>query len=138
MNLNNITALLIPADMAEPMKPVAISQALSSLYPIINTTIVTRLPAHKMEGGIWCDEDIFSHQTKPAFNLRATILVGVAVFGHVVYTREVRVGMDTMFASWDENNPLPFVPCVLQGFADAVQNSPAGKAMIAHHTEAMA
>lgn len=121
------TALLIPHDLADGMKPVAVADDIASLYPIIGTLMVTRITPRLFEGGLYCDEDILAHHNTPPLNLRATVLAGVQVYGTVVYIRERE---DASFTSWTEENPLPFVPCVLQGFSEGVAKSEAGRKMI--------
>lgn len=121
------TALLIPYNLADGMKPVSIADDIDSLYPVIGTLMVTRITPRLFEGGLYCDEDILAHYNPPPLNLRATVLAGVQVYGTVVYIRERE---DASFTSWTEENPLPFVPCVLQGFSEAVAKSEAGRKMI--------
>lgn len=121
------TALLIPHDLADGMKPISIADDIASLYPIIGTQMVTRITPRSFEGGLYCDEDILAHHNTPPLNLRATVLAGVQVYGTVVYIRERE---DASFTSWTEENPLPFLPCVLQGFSETVADSDAGRKMI--------
>lgn len=136
-NTANIVALLIPADMAEPMKPVRIANNLSSMYPVIGTQQVTAVaPRRFPDCMLWVDEDIMSHNENCIPNLRATVLAGIGLYGTAILVSEVTGS--GQFRSWDEQNPLPFAPCVLQGFCEAVANSVAGRTMILHMTKEIA
>ena len=60
------TALLIPHDLADGMKPVSIADDIASLYPIIGTLMVTRITPRLFEGGLYCDEDILEQAGRDA------------------------------------------------------------------------
>ena len=137
MHTIEIVALLIPANMAEPMKPVRIANNLASMYPVIGTQQVTPIaPRRFPDCMLWVDEDIMSHDENCIPNLRATVLAGIGLYGTAILVSEV--ARSEQFRSWDEQNPLPFVPCVLQGFCEAVANSDAGRTMILHMTKEIA
>jgi hypothetical protein len=134
-NTNNIVALLIPADLAAPMKPVEITTDLASMYPIIGTTIVQPVALrHFPDCMLWMDEDIMCHPNNCVPNLRATVLAGIGLYGTAILVSE----QNQKFRSWDENNTLPFVPCVLQTFSEEVANSDMGRLMVMNMTKEIA
>lgn len=136
-NTANIVALLIPANMAEPMKPIRIANDLESMYPVIGTTaLVPVAPRRFNDCMLWVDEDVMSHEDNCIPNLRATVLAGIGLYGTAILVSEVTGSQQ--FRSWDEQNPLPFPPCVLQGFCEAVANSNSGRTMILQMTKEIA
>lgn len=123
----SIVALLIPAEMNKSMIPVCISHRVESMYSVIGTGMVARIPTrHFPNCGLWVDEDIMSHEDNCTPNLRATVLAGIGVYGTAILVSE-HLGE---FRSWDESNSLPFLPCVLQGFCDGIANTDAGRMLV--------
>jgi len=136
-NIANIVALLIPANMAEPMKPIRIANDLESMYPVIGTTALVPVAPRRFDDCmLWVDEDVMSHEDNCIPNLRATVLAGIGLYGTAILVSEVTGSQQ--FRSWDEQNPLPFPPCVLQGFCEAVANSNSGRTMILQMTKEIA
>jgi len=134
-NTNNIVALLIPADLAVPMKPVEITTDLASMYPIIGTTIVQPVALrHFPDCLLWMDEDIMCHPNNCVPNLRATILAGIGLYGTAILVSE----KNQKFRSWNENNTLPFALCVLQSYSEEVANSNVGRMMVLNMTKEIA
>jgi hypothetical protein len=136
-NTANIVALLIPANMTEPMKPIRIANDLESMYPVIGTQqVIPVAPRRFNDCMLWVDEDVMSHEDNCIPNLRATVLAGIGLYGTAILVSEVTGSQQ--FRSWDEQNPLPFPPCVLQGFCEAVANSNSGRTMILQMTKEIA
>ena len=129
-----IVALLIPCTLSEPMKPVRIGHDIATMYPLLHTRELTMIPARKFENcGLWVDADILNTGNLTP-NLRGVVLAGIAVYGDILIVSHAAGNAD-QFLSWEETNPLPFQPCVLQGFSQAVANSDAGMVMVAKMVE---
>ena len=63
--------------------------------------------------GLWFDEEALL-KGEPELNIRATILAGQPIYGPVLVVSE---NADGYSRSWSPDNPLPFIPCELDGLA---------------------
>ncbi len=116
----NITTFKIPTNHETPGCPVQIGynpdrgMTLQDMYRELDCDLVQVVLSPAFQGvALWCDEEALL-KADPELNLRASILAGQPIYGPVLVVSECSDGYSR---SWSPDNPLPFMPCELDGLA---------------------
>ena len=121
--MSTITTYKIPTAITTPGCPVQIGydhdrgMTLKDMYRELDCHLVEVVLSPCFPGvAVWCDEEALL-KADPELNLRASIIAGQPIYGPVLVVSE---NAQQYSRSWSPDNPLPFVPCELDGLAKQI------------------
>jgi hypothetical protein len=121
--MTTITTFKLPTAIETPGCPVQIGYSpenglnLNEMYGELDCDLVQAVLSPCFPGVVvWCDEEALL-KCDPELNLRASIIAGQPIYGPVLIVSENR---QQYSRSWSPDNPLPFMPCELDGLAKQI------------------